>query len=309
MHGAAQQVQQRFLIVFAGRLQGVQAAREALQKRFFLKAAGKHGVIGQLVNNAGVAGQVAGRPACRAQQAQQALVYGGALQQHGQVAFAPQQGLQPVHQAQHACFGDAGIGRRAHQPLQRLLHQAQQALACVGAQRGDARVLAPGRQALGERRVLVAQQRQQGCQVIAGQRWRGLGLCGVVGRATVFAGFFTAEQHVELACHHVAVQQQIVQKAAGIGVAQGLRNPQQIGIVGGQDMGLLVVQVLDAVLHAAQKDVGLGQRVGTGVRDEFAPRQLRQGVQRGAHAQFGVLAAAHDLQQLHDKFNFADAAA
>ena len=49
------------------------------------------------------------------------------------------------------------------------------------------------------------------------------------------------------------------QQRGAIGQPQGLRDPLQVGLVGGQHMGLLVVQVLDAVLHLAQKHIGLGQ--------------------------------------------------
>ena len=88
-----------------------------------------------------------------------------------------------------------------------------------------------------------------------------------------------------------------------------MREPLQIVGVGGQDVGLLVVQILNAVLDLAQEDIGLRQCGGGLARHQTRPSQLSQCIYRGAHAQFGVLAAAHDLQQLHGKFNFADAAA
>ena len=74
-------------------------------------------------------------------------------------------------------------------------------------------------------------------------------------------------------------------------------------------MGLLVVQVLDAVLHLAQKNIGLGQlerRVG---RQQPRRGQALQGAECGAGAQLRKLPAPHHLQQLHDELELADAAA
>ena len=73
--------------------------------------------------------------------------------------------------------------------------------------------------------------------------------------------------------------------------------------------GLLVVQVLNAVLHLAQEDVGAGHGVGRFLRHQPGLGQALQGLQRGAAAQLRELAAAHHLQQLHGEFNLADAAA
>ena len=61
-------------------------------------------------------------------------------------------------------------------------------------------------------------------------------------------------------------------------------------------MGLLVVQILDAVFDVAQKDVGLRQRVRRGFRHEFGLHQPQQSALRRAGAQFGKLSAAHHLQ-------------
>ncbi|MPM86619.1 hypothetical protein SDC9_133709 [bioreactor metagenome] len=118
-----------------------------------------------------------------------------------------------------------------------------------------------------------------------------------------------AEQGVELLCHQLAVLVQLVEKAAGIGIAQGAGNPQQIIVACGQHMGLLIVQILDAVLHLAQEDIGTAQRIGNLGAHQIGLHQALQRFQRGATAQLGELAAAHHLQQLHDEFDLADAAA
>ena len=74
-------------------------------------------------------------------------------------------------------------------------------------------------------------------------------------------------------------------------------------------MGLLVVQVLDAVLDPAQELVGAGQRVGGRLRHQARRGDALQRLQRRARAQLGELAAAHHLQQLHGELDLADAAA
>ena len=100
-----------------------------------------------------------------------------------------------------------------------------------------------------------------------------------------------------------------MQELVGRGIAQGAGDPVQVMVLRRQHMGLLVVQVLDAVLDPAQKVVGLGQCFGRFLRHEAGLGQPGQCAQRRAGPEFGVLAAAHHLQQLHDEFDFADAAA
>ncbi|MCY1523352.1 hypothetical protein D9M68_582470 [compost metagenome] len=102
---------------------------------------------------------------------------------------------------------------------------------------------------------------------------------------------------------------ELFEEGAAVGVTHRLRDPAQVVVVDRQHVRLLVVQVLDAVLHAAQELVGRGQRVGRVLRHEVGARQPLQRIERGARAQLGELAAAHHLQQLHGEFDFADAAA
>ena len=83
----------------------------------------------------------------------------------------------------------------------------------------------------------------------------------------------------------------------------------QVSLVGGQHMGLLVVQVLDAVFHLAQKYIGLCERIGGVLGHEPGAYQALQCAHRRPRAQLGVLAATHHLQQLHGKFDLADSAA
>jgi hypothetical protein len=81
MVGAAQQVQQGFVVVLAGGLQRGQAQGQLALEVGHHKALGQQRVAGQLVDHAGVLQQVACGPFGGAQQVQQLLVHGGALQQ------------------------------------------------------------------------------------------------------------------------------------------------------------------------------------------------------------------------------------
>ena len=121
--------------------------------------------------------------------------------------------------------------------------------------------------------------------------------------------FVAAKQPVEFFRHPFPVKVQAGQQRGAIGQPQCVRDPLQIGLIGGQHMGLLIVQVLDAVLHLAQKNIGLGQlerRVG---RQQPRRGQALQRAERGAGAQLRKLSAPHHLQQLHDELELADAAA
>ena len=138
--GAAQQVEQGFVVVFAAAGQ-----RGAPVIEFQLEVAGRKAFIqhvgtGQFVNHAGVQQQVARRPARGPQQTQQALMHIGALQQQGQVAFSPQQGFNPVGQA----HGRLWRGAAFVNPLGGAGNQAHQAGARVFAQGQHPGVLAPG---------------------------------------------------------------------------------------------------------------------------------------------------------------------
>ena len=184
MHGAAQQVEHVFFVVFAGGLQGLQAQRQLVFEGFRLEALLQHGIVGQLVDHAGVANQVAGGPAGQRQNVQHMRVDGGLLQHQRQVALAAQDGFQPVHEAQHAAFlagivqaGVCGLCRacggvawclvclvgRGGKPLHAVVQQLPDQGACLGAQGHDAGVLLPCQQAL-------LQGDATACRGLGGQR-------------------------------------------------------------------------------------------------------------------------------------------
>ena len=144
--GAAQQVQAGFFVLFAGALQGGAALVQLLGKYRGVEALVQQRFTAQFVDHAGVLQQVAGGPLGRAQQAQQALMHGGALQQQREITFTPQQRLNPAKQAQGGFFADAAF----EQPLRGALNQQRQPGAGVFAQHTDARVLVPLTQALAQ---------------------------------------------------------------------------------------------------------------------------------------------------------------
>ena len=299
MLGAAQQVQQGLVVVFAGGLQRFEPLRQFALKVGHHKALGHQRVAHQLVDHAGVLQQVAGGPFGGAQQGQQLLVHGRALQQQGQVAFAAHQGFEPVGQAPGSFQAAAAFA----QPLGGALHDAEQPRAGLVAQVGHARVVTPLGHAFAK---VFGQLFQQAFQL---GRWRGRCLGAAAAAAAALLFLVAAQQGVEFLRHQLAVGVQLVQKGAAVGVAHGAGNPGQVVVACGQHMGLLVVQVLNAVLHLAQKDVGAGHGVGRFLRHQPGLGQALQGLQRGAAAQLGELAPAHHLQELHGEFNLADAAA
>ena len=121
-----------------------------------------------------------------------------------------------------------------------------------------------------------------------------------------------AEQGIKFTGHPFTHFTQAVKQStthAVAGQAQAARRPFQIAVLCGQQVGLLVVQVLDAVLNAAQEGVGVAQRSGSGLRHQTQMHQTLECRQGRPCAQFGVLATAHHLHELHDEFNLANAAA
>ena len=126
--------------------------------------------------------------------------------------------------------------------------------------------------------------------------------------AASLARRLATEQAVELLGDQLAVGVQLAQKQAAISKAEGLRNPGQVVVARRQHMGLLVVQVLDAVFHTPQKNVGPGQRIRHVLQHQSGMGQALQGTDRGARAQLGELPATHHLQQLHRELNLANAA-
>ena len=120
------------------------------------------------------------------------------------------------------------------------------------------------------------------------------------------------QQRVELGGDELAHLAQPVEQLAAVGVAgqaQAGGDPRQVVVGARQQVRLLVVEVLDAVLDAAQEGVGVGQPLGGVGLHQPARGQPLQRLERGARADLRELPAAHHQQQLHDELDLADAAA
>ena len=215
------------------------------------------------------------------------------LQHERQVTFPAKQGLDPVDHAQHRLFADAPL----FQPMGRALQQAHQASTGIIAQRLDPRVARPFGQAFADTACKDSSNAIQ------------------IGRfplpvftVAAFAFPVAAQQGVELLCHHFPVRIQVCQKCTRMGITQGLCDPLEVVVPGGQHMGLLVVQVLDTVFHLTQKNIGRAQRMGCDLGHEPRFGDTLQGVQGGAGAQLGELPATNHLQKLNGEFDLANAA-
>ncbi len=79
------------------------------------------------------------------------------------------------------------------------------------------------------------------------------------------------------------------------------------GGVGGQRVGLLLLDQLEPVLHRAQEAVGVGQDAGVLTADVAAGGQLVQRAESGPVPDGGVVMAVHQLQELHRELHVADA--
>ena len=91
------------------------------------------------------------------------------------------------------------------------------------------------------------------------------------------------EQRVEFGGDELArfaPQQQQFARIGGAVQSHAARDPAQVGIGAGQQVGLLVVEKLDAVLEPAQKDVGLGQPGRAGRLHQPALGQLGERLER-----------------------------
>src|SRR5262249_16683055 len=73
-------------------------------------------------------------------------------------------------------------------------------------------------------------------------------------------------------------------------------------------MGLLVVQILQAVLEPAQEDISLGKFADRAGGQQIAFAKHREHGERGPVAERSYSSPADQLEQLHDEFDFAYAA-
>ena len=253
----------------------------------------QHIAVGQLINHARVLHQIPRRPLGGAQKAQQAFMHRGALEHHGQITFAAHQGLHPVCHADHRIDTHTALLK----PLGRALQQTHQPASGIVSEAFDFGAVLPMRQT---RSRLAFKQIQHSFKLRA--------LAGCLG-VTGFALPIAAQQDVKLVCNHFTVGIQIREEITAFGVSHGIGNPLQVGILGWQNMRLLVIQILNAMLYFAKKHIGLRQSLR-----RFHGHQARFGnalkrVEGGPCAKLRKLPAANNLQKLHGEFNFPNAAA
>ncbi|OIQ66358.1 hypothetical protein GALL_520750 [mine drainage metagenome] len=126
-------------------------------------------------------------------------------------------------------------------PLRGARQQAQQTGFGFVAQGQYARMIQPALQTLAK---FIAQPGQQISH--AGASFGCLGAS-----ATRALALGTAQQFVKFLCCQFAMDVELLEQLPGRVKAHGCRNPGQISILRWQHMGLLVVQILDAVLYPA----------------------------------------------------------
>ena len=133
-------------------------------------------------------------------------------------------------------------------------------------------------------------------------------LCQRFGSGVLSVGFRLVQRFVENAGDIVAVLLQAACTFRPRSKTHALRQPLLLLRILRQRLRLLVVPILQAVLHIAQEAVGRQQLCHRFVRQNARFRQLFQRFLRAFQLQAAVLPAANHLENLRDKFNFADAA-
>ena len=288
------------LVGLARSLPALVALLELALVRLGVEAVVQQALVGELVDDARVQHQVAHRPARQAEQAQQPVLHFGALGEERQVALAAQQRLDPVDEEDGGRRRAAPVARppataREMRRPRRTLLSSRSSLIFGCAQSGRTRAASSA--GSWARKSSASTGSGAGPQVRQ-PLWRR--------RAAV------VQELVELdgdAFARGAEQVEKLRRAVLAGVAEAGRDPVEIAVVGRQDVGLLVVEVLDAMLDAAQQRVGIAQARAGGALHQAAGDELVDRLQRRAGADLGKLAAAHDQQQLDDELDLADAAA
>ena len=312
---AAKGVEQRLFVGLARALPGGMAFLEFGGVGGGIEAAVQQALVGELVDHAGVQHQVAHRPARQAEQAQQPRLHLGALDQHREVALAPQQRLEPVDEAGRGFHRALAVAHR----MRGARDQAREAQLAVVAQHRDLRFFAQRLHACDQLR------RQPVEKALAVDRlWRPAAAAAAAGAVAGGRGAAVVQQRIELGRDELPRHAEQVEQVAGGGGAlaaarvaavgevaepEAARDPREVGVEGRQQVGLLVVEVLDAVLDATQEFVSLGQAVGARRLHQPAGGEFVERLQGGARANLGELPAARHQQQLHDELDLADAAA
>ncbi len=259
----------------------------------------------EFVHHGGVALDVIGCPGRGFEHIAQPRQRGGLLGEKRQIGFAPPDGFEQVDDAGQAHFGGGALGGHADHPVE----HAQQPQPPGVAQSAVAR---RGFKRLEPRDDGVVRQASLGQPVPHRVHafWR-LAAAGAL--RTVM------QQGVELAGDEFAHLVEFAQQLAALGAASALagvvideahRPGQcvQVGVFRRHAVGLRVVEVLNAMLQAAQKAVARRQPLGRFSLQQIVGNEQLQCGQGGAFANLRHAPTAHHLQQLHGEFDFANTA-
>ncbi len=257
-----------------------------------------------------VLGQVFGGPVAGIDHADHALQRVRVFGQQRQIGGAARDRLEEIQQAAEG--GEARL-RHAGDERQRGIDQRRQPIAAGFGQRLQARRLPGQQQALGSGGGVVEAERGQAGghrfqRIVVAQRGNRI---AAVWRIGGLARLAVAEDGVELGRHQARdAAAARASSAAAVGVAHHLRHAQTVGLIGRQRMGLGVVQILQTMFQVAQEShrIPASARTVGGISKSLASQRAQRGAGR-ALAQFRLAAAADQLEDLGQEFDFADAAA
>ncbi|CEG08439.1 hypothetical protein BN961_01854 [Afipia felis] len=112
-----------------------------------------------------------------------------------------------------------------------------------------------------------------------------------------------------MALHAIEVAQQVGGERRTVGIAEKPRKALDALPVGGQCVGLLVGDHLDAMLDAAQEFIGARQFLAHALRDPVVGGENVECHQRRPHPQFGMAPPRDQLLGLREELDLANAAA
>ena len=124
----------------------------------------------------------------------------------------------------------------------------------------------------------------------------------------VLAGLRVGKYFLEMAADDVAMLVEHDQHGLPVGEAHAAPDLLLFGRVARQHVGLLVLDILQAMFQPAQEDVGLAQFLFGFGRDQLALGEQGENRQGGADLQGRIASAADELEDLGHEFDFADAA-
>jgi len=254
----------------------------------------QHAVVEQLVEQQRVPRDELGGPAGGGDHARDPLQRLRMLGEQREIRGAARDGLDQIEAARERRIGVGAARRRRGERR----HERVHAPARLRRQQRIALAATRGEQAIGAHlRVSIAAARERvrhGLAVVLPQIRR------------VHAGRL-GERVLEMPLHGFAVSLQLGVERRPVGVVRHARHALAVFGAFRQGVRLLVLEVLQPVLGAAQEPVGLAQLAHGGRGQQLALLQPRQRLERRAHGEPGVAPPAHELQRLRDELDLADA--